>query len=75
MNGDMWCISDKIAFGENKAHEKSKRSLIFTEEAVFSSTVPICSATLMNRLLKISNITGSTLVPIALALFIFFSPL
>ena len=47
------------------AHEKSSRSLILTELAVFSSVTPICSAIDMKRLLKISSITGSTSVPIA----------
>ena len=47
------------------AQEKSSLSLMLTEAAVFSSTEPICSAIDMNRLLKISNMTGSTLVPAA----------
>ena len=46
----------------NTAQEKSRRSLIFTEWAVLASTTPICSATAMNRLLKISSLTGSTSV-------------
>jgi len=46
--------------GSKMAQEKSRRSLMFTEAAVFSSTEPICSATDINRLLKISNSTGST---------------
>ena len=49
----------------NSAHEKSRRSLMFTEYAVFCSATPICSAIAMNRLLKTSSITGSTSVPIA----------
>ena len=47
------------------AHEKSSRSLTLTECAVACSRTPICSATDMNRLLKISSITGSTAVPAA----------
>ena len=39
---------------------------MFTDTAVCSSTTPICSAMFMNRLLKISSCTGSTLVPIAM---------
>src|SRR5216684_3855739 len=42
------------------AQEKSSRSLMLTECAVARSLTPICSATDMNRLLKISSITGST---------------
>ena len=42
------------------AQEKSSRSLMLTEWLVFSSVAPICSAIDMNRLLKISSITGST---------------
>ncbi|EDT37264.1 hypothetical protein BamMEX5DRAFT_6959 [Burkholderia ambifaria MEX-5] len=45
------------------AHEKSSRSLMFTEYAVFCSRSPICSAIDMNRLLKISSRTGSASVP------------
>ena len=45
------------------AQEKSSRSLMLTECAVARSRTPICSATDMNRLLKISSITGSTAVP------------
>ena len=41
------------------AQEKSSLSLIFTERLVFCSTAPVCSAMLMNRLLKSSSITGS----------------
>src|SRR5918998_966094 len=47
------------------AHEKSSRSLMFTDEAVFWSVTPICSAIDMKRLLKISSITGSASVPMA----------
>ena len=46
----------------NNAHEKSSRSLMFTELAVFASVTPICSAIAMNRLLKISSRTGSARV-------------
>ena len=45
------------------AQEKSSRSLMLTECAVDCRRTPICSATDMNRLLKISSITGSALVP------------
>ena len=44
------------------AQEKSRRSLMFTELAVFASVTPICSAMAMNRLLKISSNTGSARV-------------
>ena len=47
------------------AQEKSSRSLMFTEEAVFCSVTPICSAIDMKRLLKTSSITGSASVPSA----------
>jgi len=47
------------------AQLKSSRSLMLTEYAVFCSRSPICSAMDMNRLLKISSMTGSALVPIA----------
>ena len=39
---------------------------MLTECAVARSRAPICSATDMNRLLKISSSTGSTLVPASL---------
>ena len=45
------------------AQEKSSRSLMLTECAVDCRRTPICSATDMNRLLKISSITGSAPVP------------
>jgi hypothetical protein len=45
------------------AQEKSSRSLMLTECAVDCSRTPICSATDMNRLLKISSMTGSASVP------------
>ncbi len=38
---------------------------MLTEYAVLASVTPICSAIAMNRLLKISSITGSTCVPSA----------
>src|SRR6201986_956929 len=44
------------------AQEKSSRSLMLTECAVACRRTPICSATDMNRLLKISSITGSAAV-------------
>ena len=49
--------------GSKIAQEKSSRSLIFTECAVFASVAPICSAIDINRLLNTSNITGSAFVP------------
>ena len=49
----------------NTAQEKSSRSLMFTEEAVFWSVTPICSAIDMKRLLNTSSITGSASVPSA----------
>ena len=53
-------IGDQRSLGDRKmAQEKSSRSLILTEAAVFSSTEPICSAIDMNRLLNTSSITGS----------------
>ena len=45
------------------AQEKSSRSLMLTECAVACRRTPICSATDMNRLLKISSSTGSAAVP------------
>ncbi len=44
------------------AQEKSSRSLMLTECAVDCRRTPICSATDMNRLLKISSMTGSAAV-------------
>src|SRR5260370_5158290 len=49
------------------AQEKSSRSLMFTECAVDWSRTPICSAIDMNRFPKISSMTGSAPVPIAVA--------
>ena len=49
----------------NSAQEKSRRSLMFTECAVFCNCKPICSAIFMNKLLNTSSITGSTEVPAA----------
>ena len=37
---------------------------MLTEEAVFCKVMPICSAIARNKLLKISNITGSGLAVI-----------
>ena len=42
----------------NTAQLKSRRSLMFTEQAVFCSVAPICSAMDMNRLLKTSRSSG-----------------
>ena len=57
----------RLPCSSNNAHEKSRRSLMFTDVAVFASVTPICSAMDMNRLLKTSSSTGSTRVPMALA--------
>src|SRR5947207_1439244 len=46
----------------NSAQEKSRRSLMFTEEAVFCSARPISSATAMKRLLNTSSMIGFTSV-------------
>src|SRR4051812_6417820 len=54
---------------ENTAQEKSSRSLMLTEYAVFCSDTPICSAIDMNRLLNTSSMIGSALVPTALVRF------
>ena len=62
----MWgALATSSPPGSNTAQEKSSRSLMFTDAAVFSSATPICSATFENRLLKISSITGSASVPTA----------
>ncbi len=47
------------------AQEKSSRSLMLTEWEVDWRRTPICSATDMNRLLKISSRTGSASVPMS----------
>ena len=47
----------------NSAHEKSSRSLMLTEWAVCSSTMPISSATCMKRLLNTSSMIGSASRP------------
>ena len=46
--------------GEKRAHEKSRRSLMFTDTAVRRSTRPICSATDMNRCEYRESWTGSS---------------
>ena len=53
----------RLPSGSNSAHEKSSRSLMFTDWAVDSRAAPICWAIAMNRLLKISSSTGSAAVP------------
>ena len=58
-------FATRLPSASNSAHEKSRRSLMFTEYAVFWSCSPICSAMFMNRLLNTSSITGSTVVPTA----------
>ncbi len=45
----------------NTAQEKSSRSLMLTEVAVYCSATPICSAIAMKRLLNTSSMTGSAL--------------
>ena len=57
----------------NTAQEKSSRSLMFTETAVFCKVTPICSAMDMKRLLKISSMTGSACVPIGAVRFAAFT--
>ncbi|MNE97171.1 hypothetical protein D3C80_1954770 [compost metagenome] len=52
-------LATSTPFSSNTAQEKSSRSLILTEDAVFCSVTPICSAIDMNRLLKTSSRTGS----------------
>ncbi len=49
------------------AQEKSSRSLMFTEEAVFCSVAPISSAMAMNWLANTSSSTGSTSVVASIA--------
>ena len=57
----MWgALAIRLPSASNSAHEKSRRSLMLTEYAVFCSATPICSAIAMNRLLKTSSMTGST---------------
>ena len=58
-------FATSIPSGSKIAQEKSSRSLMLTEYAVFSRVRPICSAIDMNRLLKTSSITGSQSVPTA----------
>ena len=57
-------LAIKDPSGANIAQEKSSRSLMLTDAAVFSRTTPICSAMDMNRLLNTSSITGSTVSPV-----------
>ena len=57
----------RLPCSSNSAQEKSSRSLMFTDVAVFASVTPICSAMDMNRLLNTSSSTGSARVPMALA--------
>ena len=59
-------LATRLPSAANTAQEKSSRSLMLTEYAVFCSDTPICSAIDMNRLLKTSSITGSACVPMAL---------
>ena len=58
-------LATSIPSGSKIAQEKSSRSLMLTEYAVFSRVSPICSAMDMKRLLKTSSITGSQSVPTA----------
>ena len=52
-------LAIKLPAASKIAQEKSRRSLMLTEDAVFSSTTPICSAIDMKSALKISRRTGS----------------
>ncbi len=62
----MWgALATRPPSASNSAHEKSSRSLMLTECAVFCSRTPICSAIDMKRLLNTSSMTGSTRVPTA----------
>ncbi len=58
-------LAIRLPSASKRAQEKSSRSLMLTEWAVFSRRTPICSAMDMKRLLKTSSMTGSTLVPTA----------
>ena len=58
-------LAIRLPSASNRAQEKSSRSLMLTEWAVFSRRTPICSAIAMKRLLKTSSMTGSTSVPTA----------
>ena len=62
-------LATRVASAAKIAQEKSSRSLMFTEYAVFCSDTPICSAIDMNRLLNTSSMIGSALVPTALCRF------
>nr|CAD6595168.1 hypothetical protein RFYW14_00001 [Pseudorhizobium flavum] len=59
-------LATSAPFSSKMAQEKSSRSLMFTDDAVFCSVTPICSAIDMKRLLKTSSSTGSASVPTAL---------
>lgn len=62
----MWgALAMRLPSASKSAQEKSRRSLMLTDWAVFSSRTPICSAMAMKRLLKTSRRTGSTSVPAA----------
>ena len=56
-------LAIRLPSGSNSAQEKSSRSLMLTDCAVFSRRTPICSAIDMKRLLKTSSSTGSASVP------------
>ncbi|COW19889.1 Uncharacterised protein [Mycobacterium tuberculosis] len=56
-------LATRLPSGSNSAQENPSRSRMFTDWAVASSRKPICSAIDMNRLLKISNSTGSASKP------------
>ncbi len=58
-------LAIRLPSASKRAQEKSRRSLMLTECAVFSRRTPICSAMAMKRLLKTSSITGSASVPTA----------
>ena len=52
------------------AQEKSNRSLMFTERAVYCNLTPICSAIDINKLLNTSSKIGSACVRVANVLFV-----
>ena len=56
-------LATRFASASKIAQEKSSRSLMLTELAVWRSTAPICSATCMNSALKTSSRIGSATHP------------
>ena len=65
MHGHVRRVGDEVGPASNIAQEKSSRSLMLTELAVWRSTTPICSATCMNNALNTSSRIGSgTMLPV-----------